>query len=102
MISVMKKKEAKYIKLLTAIKQKGTNIEDIYNHNVKTSSSEALNTSKVSRLDHSVCPTLIEYEDQLIESSNIDDIIESIPVALNKDHEVDLSISILQIHINIV
>ena len=102
MIYVMKKKEAKYIKLLTAIKQKGTNIEEIYNHNVKTSSSETLNTSKISRLDHSVCPTLIEYEDQLIESSNINEIIEDIPIALNKNHEVDLSISILEIHFNIV
>ena len=97
MIHVMKKKEAKYIKLLTVIKQKGTNIEDIYNHNVKTSSSETLNTlsSKISGLDQSVCPTLIEYEDQLIQSSNINEIIEDIPINFNKNHEVDLSITIV-------
>ena len=92
-----KKKEAKYIKLLTVIKQKGTNIEDIYNHNVKTSSSETLNTlsSKISQLDQSVCPTLIEYEDQLIQSSNTNEIIEDVPITLNKNHEVKSSITIL-------
>ena len=90
-IHVMKQKEAKYIKLLIAIKQKGINIEDIYNHNVKTSNSETSNTITSKASDPHLCvssnknsyPSLIKIENQLIQSSKSNEIIGDTPIKYN-------------------
>ena len=83
LIKVLKRKEAKYIKLLFAIKQQGINIEEIYQNKVKadksqkTIASRSNTTKKVQKIpemdqhyESDMQPTLQKHHDTLASHVN--------------------------------